>query len=450
MRFKLLLVLIVVALANWSAQGAQAKPNVILIMADDFGFECIAANGGESYRTPNFDRLASTGMRFENCHVQPLCTPTRVQLMTGQYNVRNYVDFGTMQPESKTFGNLFRDAGYATAIVGKWQLGQDPKLPKQFGFDEHCLWQHTRRPERYKNPGLEINGKEVDYSKGEYGPDIINAYALDFITRNKEKPFFLYYPMMLTHNPFVPTPDSADYGKSSKPTKTDDKYFGDMVSYADKMVGRIADKLDELKIRENTLIIFLGDNGTYPSVISQFRGKPYEGGKGKQIDTGSHVPLIVNWPKTIKAGQVNSNLVDSTDFLPTICEAAGIKVPGKMSVDGRSFLPQLKGASGKPREWSYCWYAPHANKVKYEYARDLNYKLYRDGTLFNTRNDPQEKSPLTGNSLSKEAKEANVKLAKVLEDFRDARPIELRGELGTEVRTEPAKEKRKGKGKRKQ
>lgn len=123
-----------------------AKPNVIVIMADDFGFECIGANGGQSYKTPNIDRLAATGMRFENCHVQPLCTPTRLQLMTGQYNVRNYVKFGVVEPGSKTFANVFRDAGYATAIVGQWQLGKDTSLPKRWGFDEHCLWQLMRKP----------------------------------------------------------------------------------------------------------------------------------------------------------------------------------------------------------------------------------------------------------------------------------------------------------------
>ena len=134
------------------------QPNIILILADDLGYETLGANGGESYKTPNLDRLAATGMRFEHCHVQPLCTPTRVQLMTGMYNVRNYIDFGTIDPQATTFGNLLKNAGYATGIAGKWQLGRDKDLPQRFGFDEACLWQHTRRPPRYANPGLEYNG----------------------------------------------------------------------------------------------------------------------------------------------------------------------------------------------------------------------------------------------------------------------------------------------------
>jgi arylsulfatase A len=167
------------------------QPNLILIMADDLGYETIGANGGTSYKTPNLDKLAASGVRFTNCFVQPLCTPTRVQLMTGRYNVRNYISFGNMDPNAVTFANLLKPAGYATCITGKWQLGRDAELPKKFGFDESYLWQLTRRPPRYANPGLEINGVEKDFHGGEYGPDLINDYALDFIDRNKSKPFCL-------------------------------------------------------------------------------------------------------------------------------------------------------------------------------------------------------------------------------------------------------------------
>ncbi len=401
-----------------SATGAQ--PNVVLILVDDFGFECLSANGSETFKTPNIDRLAATGVRFENCHVQPLCTPTRIQLMTGQYNVRNYVEFGYMLPESRTFGNLFKDAGYATCMAGKWQLGRDESLPKKWGFDEACLWQHTRRPERYKNAGLEINGKEMDYTHDEYGPDIVSDYALDFISRNKEKPFFLYYPMMLTHNPFVPTPDSPNYHEA---VEKNNKYFKDMVAYADKLTGKLVSKLEELKLRDNTLVILVGDNGTFSSITSQFRGKPYKGGKGQRTGNGTHVPLVVNWPKKVPSGVVKNEIVDGTDFLPTICEAAGIEVPKTMTTDGKSFWPLALGEKGSPREWSYCWYAPHNQEVKFEFAQDLKYKLYRDGPFVEKISDQEEK-PLTDN-LSAEAKASREKLAKALEQYRNARPPEL-------------------------
>src|SRR5687767_10570193 len=124
--------------------AADRKPNVILIMADDFGYEAVTANGGESYQTPHLDRLAATGMRFEQCHVQPLCTPTRAQLMTGIYKVRNYIEFGLLDPKATTFAHLLKQAGYATGICGKWQLGQSKDRPQQFGFDESYLVQHPR------------------------------------------------------------------------------------------------------------------------------------------------------------------------------------------------------------------------------------------------------------------------------------------------------------------
>ena len=151
-------------------------------------------------------------MRFEHCHVQPLCTPTRVQLMTGRYNVRNYLNFGTLVRTETTFAHLLKKAGYATGICGKWQLGREKDSPQHFGFDESYLWQHTRRPPRYANPGLEHNGKELNFTNGEYGPKLVNDFALDFVTRHKDEPFFLYYPMMLTHDPFQPTPGQPRLG----------------------------------------------------------------------------------------------------------------------------------------------------------------------------------------------------------------------------------------------
>jgi arylsulfatase A len=331
----------------WAATShAAEKPNVILIMADDFGYECVGANGGTSYQTPHLDRLAAGGMRFENCHAQPLCTPTRAQLMTGQYNVRNYTRFAYLDPSRKTFAHLFRQAGYATCVAGKWQLGQDFDLPRHFGFDEYCLWQLTRRPPRYANPGLEINGKQVDYANGEYGPDLVNAYALDFIARHKDKPFLLYYPMILTHAPFQPTPDSPNWDRKAVGEKVNNhpKHFGDMVAYADKLVGRVVATLEQHGLRDKTLILFTGDNGTLRTITSQVGGRAVRGGKGLTIHTGTHVPLLASWPGVIPPGCVSRDLVDSTDFLPTICEAAGIGIPAEMKPDGRSFLSQLRGA----------------------------------------------------------------------------------------------------------
>src|SRR3954469_15593795 len=255
MRPFLFLPLLAVTLAT--SRAAEPKPNVILILIDDFGYECVTSNGGQPYQTPNLDKLAANGMRFEQCHVQPLCTPTRAQLMTGLYNVRNYIDFGTLDRKATTFGNLMKNAGYATGICGKWQLGAEKDAPQHFGFDDALLWQHTRRPPRYANPGLERNAKELDYTHGEYGPTLINDFALDFVTRHKDRPFFLYYPMILTHNPFQPTPDSPEWDArtTGEAAKQALKHFSDMTTYMDKMVGRLIAKLQELGLRENTLVL---------------------------------------------------------------------------------------------------------------------------------------------------------------------------------------------------
>ncbi|MEM6259817.1 MAG: sulfatase-like hydrolase/transferase [Planctomycetota bacterium] len=182
-------------------------------MADDMGYECVVANGGETYETPNLDSLAKRAVRFTRGHAQPICTPTRVQIMSGLYNSRSYTVFGELKPGTTTFANILQDAGYATCIVGKWQLRGGFEGPNKFGFDKYCLWQLIRRPNWFSNPGLEINGEEKDFKNGEYGLDLVTDYPNDFIDRQARsgKPFLLYYPMMLLHWSFEPTPDSEEW-----------------------------------------------------------------------------------------------------------------------------------------------------------------------------------------------------------------------------------------------
>jgi arylsulfatase A len=411
--------------------ACAARPNVVLIMIDDLGYECVGADGGTSYRTPHLDRLAAGGARSTHCHVQPLCTPTRAQLMTGKYNVRNYTHFGHLDPAQTTFGQLFKQAGYVTGIAGKWQLGRDMKLPAHFGFDHYCLWQLDRRPPRYANPGLEIDGRRVDYSHGEYGPDIVNKYAVDFIAAHKDRPFLLYYPMILTHDPFQPTPDSPDWDPQIKDAKAarSPAHFADMVAYADKLIGNVASALDEHGLRKNTLLVVVGDNGTKRGVRSQMGKGVVIGGKGSTTHAGTHVPLVVSWPGVIRAGLVLDDLIDSTDFLPTICEAAGVGVPENL--DGHSFLPQLRGQQGHPREWIYCWYARNGGaEAQAEFAMNREFKLYRDGRLFDLTRDLDEKHPLDLKSLSSEAAAAHTLLAQAIAQFHDARPAAIAAQAG--------------------
>jgi len=427
------------ALSVTVIHAAEAKrPNIVLILADDMGYECVGADGGTSYKTPVLDKLAADGVRFAACYAQPVCTPTRVQIMTGMYNVRNYLDFGQMDAGSLTFANILKKAGYATCMAGKWQLGTDPELPKKFGFDEYCLWQHTRAareaPSRYMNPGLEINGVRKDWTDKEYGPDIVSDYALDFIQREKDAPFFLYYTLMLTHAPFQATPDSPDYGekKGVKDFLRSDgihEHFSDMVEYTDKLVGKLLAKLDELGIRDNTIVIFLGDNGTQRGVPSMMGDRKFIGGKGLPTDAGMHVPLIVSWPAKSAVGKVSTDLVDTSDFLPTLCDIAGIPVPEELSVDGRSFLPQVLGEKGNPRDWYYSWYAPKAEIVA-EFAATRDFKLSCTGDFYDLRTDIEEQHPLKVSALSGEAAAAAKLLQGALDQYKDARPAAITRPFG--------------------
>lgn len=415
-----------------AAQDVSRKPNIILIMADDLGYECIGANGGTSYKTPVLDQLADGGVRFKHCYAQPLCTPSRVKLMTGIYNVRNYVKFGVLDRNQTTFAHLLKKAGYASCVVGKWQLGRQSDSPKHFGFDESCLWQHTRRPGRYPNPGLEINGKQVNYQNGEYGPDVVSDFACDFMKRNKGKPFFVYYPMILTHCPFEPTPDSPDWdpkSKGSKSYKGSVKYFGDMVTYMDKIVGKLIAKLEDLGLRKNTLVLFTGDNGTDNSIVSMINGKRIAGQKGQMTDAGTRVPLIANWPGVVPPKKVCTDIVDFSDFMPTLCECGSVLVPQELNIDGRSFMPQLRGKKGNPREWIYCWYSRDGNSRKAkEFARNQRYKLYRTGKLYDIRTDvPENKNLPTGN-LDREARRIRTLLQEALDRYKNARPPALRSQ----------------------
>lgn len=402
------------------------QPNIILIMADDIGYECFGCYGGKSYKTPVLDELARGGMRFEHCYSQPLCTPSRVKIMTGQYNFRNYINFGVLDPKQKTFGHLLQGCGYATCVVGKWQLygsvGQAPEvrgtgsLPGQAGFDEHCLWQVKDSGSRYKDPVIVQNGRNLEGLEGKYGPDVFTDYALDFITRHKAEPFFLYFPMAMVHSPFVPTPDSKDWEKPKH--RNDTKYFADMVTYMDKIVGRIVDKLDELGLRENTLVLFTGDNGTHKSIKSEMSGGVViQGDKGNTTDAGTRVPLIASWPGVVPAGKVCGDLVDFSDFVPTFAEMTGASLLENMIIDGRSFLPQLRGKKGKPRRWIFCHYDPKwlGRKEATRFIRDKRWKLYANGELYDVSADTLEQNP---NPSGPDADAARKRLQAALDSIK--------------------------------
>ena len=429
MKSRLLIILLLLAFVACQADKTQDRPNIILIMADDMGYECIGSYEDISYSTPVLDSIASQGIRFSHCISQPLCTPSRVKIMTGLYNYRNYDYFGYLNSNQITFGNLMKDAGYATCIAGKWQLNglaykdnipgwDDNTRPDKFGFDEYCLWQLTKERkegERYANPLIEQNGKTLNRNEDDYGPNIFSNFIIDFIERKKDEAFFVYYPMVLVHDPFVPTPNSKEWHNKEIRYKNDTSYFRDMVAYTDKIVGKIVDKLKKLDIDENTIIIFTGDNGTHPSIFTHTKKRIVQGGKGNTIDDGTRVPLIVYWPRNIKRGSVYEGLIEFSDFFPTFADIAGKEV----KCDGKSFYPLLTGTNYQPRKTVFVHYDPkwgkRVNQYRNQFVRTLDYKLYRGGQFFNLPNDILEKNPLHLDSLSEKTRAVKSGLIKELD-----------------------------------
>lgn len=407
--------------ATTSVDAATKKTNIILIMADDVGYECFGCYGSSQYSTPNIDRMAQNGMLFTHCYSQPLCTPSRIKIMTGISNVRNYSGFSILNSDQKTIGHYFKEAGYKTMVAGKWQLLGAEHYSKQFqgqgtwpetaGFDNSCLWQVDKLGSRYWQPLLYVDGKNQSFKQeSDYGPDIVNQHVLDFMEREQAKPFLIYYPMILVHNPFDPTPDSK-----SRKSRNKQRNFEDMVSFMDRMIDNVIRKTEQLGIAENTLILFCGDNGTNKAITSTLNGVEIVGGKGKTTDAGTRVPMVALQPGVIRKGQVYEELIDFSDFLPTCLDVCGLKIPA--GLDGRSFAPQLQGKEGEPRQWIHCYYCPRPERTpQQQFVRTKRWKLYRDGRFYDVSNDVKEKNDLTGKETPKAAA-ARKELQQTLDSF---------------------------------
>ena len=302
---------------------------------------------------------------------------------------------------------MMKNAGYTTAIAGKWQLhnGDRGSLAPAGGFDTYCLWNYPGTgSSRYWKPSIIQNGKFLQTKSTDYGPDIFSNFLINFIESNKEKPFFAYYPMVLVHSPFPKTPDNKP--KDGKTAQGDGQAlanFRDMTLYADKIVGRIISALERNNLRKKTVLIYTTDNGTHRSLTYPFQAETRNGEKAYATHGGSHAPLIINCPGTIPMGIVTDDLVDFSDFLPTIAEITETPLPS-IKLDGRSFWPQCLGKKGNPRKWIFQYYYPKftpaakahgqgVNGIEIVWAQNQNFKLYRDGTLYSTK-DRHEKHPI--------------------------------------------------------
>lgn len=407
--------------------AASRPPNIVLIMADDVGYEAFGAYGSEQYETPQIDALAEEGMRFTRAFSQPVCTPSRIKIMSGKSNVRNYTAFGVMDPGVRTFAHMLKDRGYATATAGKWQLyGPDhyPEptrragtLPGEAGFDAWALWQVRTRPGRYWEPTLEVNGELRSFGPETFGPDVATDFLIEFMEAHRDEPFLAYYPMMLPHAPFVPTPHSAN-----REQRGDQRNFEDMVAYVDHLVGRIVERVDELGLAEETLIVFTGDNGTHTSLSSRLDGRSIRGGKSRAIASGMHVPLVARMPGTVPAASVDESLVGFADFVPTFADLAGFELPAHEVYDGRSFAPQLRGEPAPPRDGLFLYYWPRPiSRPNFRrdtrFAYDHRFKLYGDGRLYELAEDPATAEPIPVGEGGPEVRRARRRLTRVLESM---------------------------------
>lgn len=382
------------------------RPNILILLLDDVGIENITSFGGQSYQTPNIDLIASEGTRYTMCHSTPLCSPSRFMLLTGKYNFRNYFAWGQMDTTNRTIANMLKDAGYSTAVFGKWQLGGGDASIHALGFQEYTVFNPYMLLEdtdeldggnRGKNPSVFTHGAFLPDSVtlGKYGEDVWSDSLISFISRPRTNPFFVYYPMTLVHIPHEPTPDDADFAIFTPNGTSDTKYYPSMMKYMDKIIGKVYRAIDSLGLANNTVILIVGDNGTSAKITSLYKCDTVQGGKGKIIEYGSHVPLITHGLGT----GVDTSLIDFTDFLPTIAHIAGISKPSTYgTLDGNDFLGTRK------RKWIFCWFWPHRPFSKDSsrfafWAQDYKYKRYgwafpsyKINSLFNYSAHPMEKS----------------------------------------------------------
>jgi arylsulfatase A len=299
---------------------------------------------------------------------------------------------------------VLKTAGYVAAQVGKWNL---PREPDEWGFDEYLHFQGSGKYWSDQAKTYTQNNETIELGE-RYLPDVMHEFLVDFLKRHKAEPFYVHYALSQLHAPIVRTPDS-------RPGNTD--LYADNVAYVDKLMGQLVDALERLGLREKTLLVFVGDNGTAPTFASQatVHGRAISGAKGSLLEGGSRVPLIVNWPGTTPAGRVLEDLTDFSDFLPTFAELGGAKLPDA-KIDGHSLAAQIKGHPGRPRDWIYMQLGEK------RYVRDARWKLTGEGKLFDLKEAPFQELAVSADTTDPDAKAGREKLHAVLSDLQSQDP----------------------------
>ncbi|MEO5803268.1 MAG: sulfatase [Verrucomicrobiota bacterium] len=458
---------------------AEKKPNIIFIFADDLGYTDVACYGSKYYETPNIDRLAKQGIRFTDGHAAaPNCQPSRAALLSGQYMPRtgiytvggidrfNWqgqslkpVENVTQLPLEKiTLADSLKKAGYATAMFGKWHLGNDAAHhPSKRGFDEAI-----------ESSGLHFDFKtdpKTDYPKGEYLADFLTDKATDFIRRHKDGPFFLYLPHFGVHAPLQAKTEMIAKFKSKPPVGGHrNPTYAAMISSVDESVGKILALLDELKLAENTLVIFSSDNGGVGGYAREgVKGTekdttdnaPLRGGKGMLYEGGHRVPFIFRWPGKIARGTTSEEIITGVDLYPTLMEVAGAKRPENYPLDGVSYLKVLtSGGKEKLNRDATYWHFPGYLGAGENSWRTKPVGVIRSGDwklmeffednhleLYNLKDDLSEKNNLAAKNPEK-AKELQTKLAAWRKELNA--PMPTPNKPSAESSKQKKKKKKKG------
>jgi arylsulfatase A len=403
-----------------TTEAAPERPNIVFIIGDDCGIDSFGCYGSDRAKnfTPNIDALARSGTRYERGYSTPLCGPSRCVIMTGRHGFRtggltNQTSGDPSYKNEPALARILKTAGYATGMAGKWRQMSDS--PGDWGFDEY-ITDPTASGWFWQSKYIK-NGKEVTSDREVYYPDHCSDFALDFIRRHKDRPFYFYLSEHLIHGPILRTPDSKEGASPAQ-------LYDDNIKYLDKTVGKVVGELDRLGIREKTVILFTTDNGTStvgyradhdPMMdVGKINGRHIAGRKGQLDEGGCRVPFVVSWKGTVPAGGVSGELHDFTDLLPTFADLAGAKLPEGVKFDGRSFAPQLRGEKGNPRDWIFVqlgagWF-----------VRDDGWKLNERGELFSMKDAPFVEAEVAADSVDPAAQAARKRLAAVLADLNPA------------------------------
>ena len=454
---------------------SRRKPNFVFFLIDDMGWRDLGCYGSTFYETPNIDKLAADGMRFTNAYAAcPVCSPTRASIMTGKYPARlNLTDYlvgrrrGKLIPpeyihqmplEEITIAEALKKAGYTTGFVGKWHLGDKPYWPERQGFDVNIGGTRSGMPRSYFWPQWRGN-PPIEGRDGEYLTDRLTDEALNFLDANKDNPFFLYLSHYAVHIPLQSKKNlAAKYKAKAKKRPPsggprfvpegerqarqvqDHPVYAGMVESVDESIGRVMNKLEQLSVADNTVVIFMSDNGGLStSEGSPTSNVPLRAGKGWLYEGGIREPMMIKWPGVVKTASVCAEPVTSTDFYPTMLEMAGLPLRPKQHCDGISLVPLLR-QRGKPGRKAIYWHYPHYGNQGGSpggAVRAGDYKLiefYEDNRveLYNLKEDIGEK-----NNLADKMPDKAAELHRMLKDWRKKVDAQM-PTPNPDIATEPA------------